>query len=274
MPITLTSCGVHKRRNCFPINFFRFRLKRTSRSSSFPLFLFSSFPLFLFSSFPLFLFSSFPLFLFSSFPLFLFSSPQAIVNNQIWRPMIDSLITKRLLSMLCIDEVHMFVQFGLTFRQEFALLQSVLFKKLRVKASPSAELSRFHTAVPVLFMTATCNQSMVAQNEKLSGLRFDRSSNIFWPSADAMHHQNVCLRVAYSTYPLSSFKKLVGPALETSRLRKYIWYANNRDIIERHTKMLGSWIDQQGFKSDVVSVTGAQMKEQKFHHIKLASSRD
>jgi superfamily II DNA helicase RecQ len=171
--------------------------------------------------------------------------------------------------MIYIDEVHLFVQFGLTFCQEFALLQSVLFKKLQVKGSPSAELSRFHTTVPGLFMTATCNQSMVAQIEKLLGLRFDRSSNIFWPSADAMHHRNVCLRVAYSTYPLSSFKKLVGPALETSRLRKYIWYANNRYTIQRHTKMLGSWINQQGFKSDVASITGAQMKEQKFHHINL-----
>jgi hypothetical protein len=65
--------------------------------------------------------------------------------------------------MLCIDEVHLFVQLGLTFCQEFALLQSVLFKKLRVKASPSAELYRFHTTVPVLSMMATCNQSMVAQ---------------------------------------------------------------------------------------------------------------
>jgi superfamily II DNA helicase RecQ len=145
--------------------------------------------------------------------VFLFSSPQAIVNNQIWRPIIDSLITKRLLSMLCIDEVHLFVHYGLTFRQEFALLQLALFKKLRVKASSSAQLACFHTTVPVLFMTATCNLSMVAQIEKLSGLHFDLSSNKFWPSADAMHHRNVCLRVAYSTYPLSSFKKLVGPAL-------------------------------------------------------------
>jgi hypothetical protein len=119
-------------------------------------------------------------------------------------------------------------------------------------------------------MMATCNQLMVAQIEKLSGLRFDRSSNIFWPSTDAMHHRNVCLRVAYSTYPPSSFKKRVGPGLETSQLRKCIWYyANNLNTIERYTKMLGSWIDQQGFKPDVASVTGAQMKEHKFHHINL-----
>jgi hypothetical protein len=130
--------------------------------------------------------------------IFLFSSPQAIVNNEIQRTMITSLITKLLLSMLCIDEVHQFAQFRLTFCQEFALLQSVLFKQLRVKASPSVKLSRSHTTAPVLFMMATCNQSMVAQIEKQSGLRFDHSSNIFWPSADAMHYPNVCLRVAYS----------------------------------------------------------------------------
>jgi hypothetical protein len=29
-----------------------------------------------------------------------------------------------------------------------------------------------------------------------------------------------------------------------------------------HTKMLGAWIDSPAFKSDILSVTGAQMKEQ------------
>jgi hypothetical protein len=235
MHITLTSCGVQKHRNCFPIDFFRFPINTDTT-------------------------------------VFPFSSPHAIVNNQVWRPMIDSLIAKRLLSMLCIDEVHLVVQFGHTFRQEFALLQLVLFKKLQVlQVSPSAELSRFHTStVPVLFMMATCNQTMVEQIGKLSGLRSHCSSSIFWLSADAMHHRNVCLRVAYTTYPLTTLKKLVGPGLETSRLRKYIWYANNCITIERHTEMLGSWVHHQGgFKSDIFSLTGAQMKEQKFHYTNL-----
>jgi superfamily II DNA helicase RecQ len=47
--------------------------------------------------------------------IFIFSSPQALVDNKAWRTMIDSLIAKRLLSMLCVDEVHLFVRFGLTF---------------------------------------------------------------------------------------------------------------------------------------------------------------
>jgi hypothetical protein len=36
--------------------------------------------------------------------------------------------------------------------------------------------------------------------------------------------------------------------------------------------MLGSWIDQQGFKSNTVLVTGSQMKEQTFHHINLVAA--
>jgi superfamily II DNA helicase RecQ len=201
--------------------------------------------------------------------IFIFSPPQALVNNKVWRTMIDSLIAKRLLSMLYVDEVHLFVQFGLTIRQEFAQLQSVLFKKLQVKASPSADLSRVHTSVPVLFMTATCNKTMLDQIELLSGLRFDRSNNIFWPTADAMKHRNGCVRVSYTSYPLTSFKKLVEPALQGSHLQKFIWYANNRVTIKRHTETLGTWIESQGFQSDIVSVTGAQMKEQKFHHTNI-----
>jgi hypothetical protein len=47
--------------------------------------------------------------------VFLFSSPQAIVNDQVWQHMINSLIAKPFLSMLCVYEVHLFVQFGFTF---------------------------------------------------------------------------------------------------------------------------------------------------------------
>jgi hypothetical protein len=128
--------------------------------------------------------------------------------------MIDSLIAKRLLSMLCIDEVPLFVQFGLTFRQEFALLQPVLFKKLRAQVSPSTELSRFHTTVPVLFMMATCIQTMVVQIEKLSGLHFHRSSSIFWPSAETLCIIGMCVcTLCTLTYPLTTLEKLVGSGL-------------------------------------------------------------
>jgi hypothetical protein len=42
-----------------------------------------------------------------------------------------------------------------------------------------------------------------------------------------MKHRNGCVRVSYTSYPLTSFKKLVEPALQGSHLQKFIWYANN-----------------------------------------------
>jgi hypothetical protein len=121
--------------------------------------------------------------------------------------MINSLIAKQLLSMLCIDEAHLFVQVGLAFQQEFALLQLALLEKLQAKASPSAKLSCFHISVTVLSVMATCNQMMVEQIETLSGLPFDCSSNKIWASNDAMHHQNVCLQVAYIYNASSNLQK-------------------------------------------------------------------
>jgi superfamily II DNA helicase RecQ len=50
----------------------------------------------------------------------LFSSPQAILNKSfLWLKLIDWLIAHGRLSMVCVDEVHLFVHFGMTFRDEF-----------------------------------------------------------------------------------------------------------------------------------------------------------
>jgi superfamily II DNA helicase RecQ len=49
---------------------------------------------------------------------FLFSSPQALVKEgSVWIGLIDQLIASERLTMVCVDEVHLFVHFGLTFRK-------------------------------------------------------------------------------------------------------------------------------------------------------------
>jgi superfamily II DNA helicase RecQ len=63
--------------------------------------------------------------------LFLFSSPQTLVkNNSCWLSLIHWLIDNGRLSMVCVDEVHLFVHFGLTFRKEFQQITLKLFSKL------------------------------------------------------------------------------------------------------------------------------------------------
>jgi superfamily II DNA helicase RecQ len=62
--------------------------------------------------------------------VFIFSLLQAIVKNQVWCELIDFLISKQHLFMVCVDEVHLFAHFGMTFRKEFQHLDRKLFKKL------------------------------------------------------------------------------------------------------------------------------------------------
>ena len=94
-----------------------------------------------------------------------FSSPQAFTDNPIYRTMLHSLLNMKLV-LVCIDEVHLFVQFGLWFRSEFVHLKSVLFDHLRRGADSDK------TLVPVLFMTATCDRDLLGQLEILTGLTF------------------------------------------------------------------------------------------------------
>ena len=134
--------------------------------------------------------------------VFLFSSPQAILNKSfLWLELIDWLIVNERLSMLCVDEVHLFVHFGMTFRAEFKSLTPVLFSKLRVRGSNT------RSSIPILFMTATCTKSIVDTVEKIVGFMFDKDSNIFWPRPDEMQHRQVLLDVQYSTQALHVFKK-------------------------------------------------------------------
>ena len=69
--------------------------------------------------------------------VFIFSSPQAIVKNEVWCELIDYLIANQRLSMVCVDEVHLFAHFGMTFRKEFQQLDTKLFRKLRIGDSKS-----------------------------------------------------------------------------------------------------------------------------------------
>jgi hypothetical protein len=119
--------------------------------------------------------------------LFLFASPQVFVNHPVWRKPLDLIIQKKLLRFVAIDEIHLFIHFVCSFHQEFDWLKTYLFSKLQSHGSA------LQMMVPVLFMTATCNKTILQNVEPLSGLKF-HVTNIFWPSLPGMQHQNDCTR--------------------------------------------------------------------------------
>jgi superfamily II DNA helicase RecQ len=194
--------------------------------------------------------------------VFLFASPQVFVNNPIWRNLLDLIVLKKLLRFVVVDEIHLFVHFARSFRQEFAWLKPYLFSKLQYRGSSS------RTTVPVLFMTATCNETIVKNVELLSGLKF-HVANIFWPPPKGMRHRNVMLDIRYSSRPLGIIQPCLKKLLTTSSTSKYIVYSNRRVKIECIHSKLSLWLDSNDLQSvDTVSLAGTLTPEQKAHHIK------
>jgi superfamily II DNA helicase RecQ len=116
--------------------------------------------------------------------IFAFASPQVFVNNPIWRKFLNLIIQNKLLQFVAADKIHLFVHFARSFRQEFAWLKPCLFLKLQSHGSAP------RTTVPVPFMTATCNKTILMKVELLSSLKF-HVANIFWPPPPRMRHCNV-----------------------------------------------------------------------------------
>ena len=126
----------------------------------------------------------------------LFASPQALVDKVYWKEFVNVLINKTILRFIVVDEIQLFVHYGLSFRSQFAMLSTTIFKQIKT--------GRYATKIPVLFMTATCNLEMFEQLKLLTGLEFyNDHRNIFWPCSTLLMKTTVCTRVVYSNRPMS-----------------------------------------------------------------------
>ena len=90
------------------------------------------------------------------------------------------------------------------------------------------------------------------------------------PGANEMAHCHVYFGVAYTIRPLHTFQLKVGALLQHLHLKKYIYYLNTRAAIHLHVVEIGKWIDRNGFKSDILTIIGSQMREQKLYHIRVS----
>jgi superfamily II DNA helicase RecQ len=199
----------------------------------------------------------------SSTTVILFSSPQAMLNKKfLWLDFLNWLIDNNRLSMVCVDEVHLFAHFGMTFREEFKLLTPALFNKLKVGGSSTT------TTTPLLFMTGACTKSVVNSMQRIIGITFEATKNVFWPAAEEMKHRQVFIEVAHTTQAFSSFKKRLAPRLKASTVEKFILCSNTRAAVERVAPKLCDWIDLEGYKSDALKIIGALHREQKFYHVR------
>ena len=134
--------------------------------------------------------------------------------------MIETLIDKRPLRLVCVDEVHQFVMFGCTFRPEFSLLKDSLFKKI-ANNDDSNENSNDSSSLPInlkvllLLMTATFNIQLLSILQKMIGIR-TTPSTCLWSGRDEMQRRTARMSVAMTAQILKNVKVTLKELLSSN----------------------------------------------------------
>jgi len=62
--------------------------------------------------------------------IMLFASPQTIIDKPYWKRFIRLLVEKKLLRLVAVDEIQLFLHYSLSFRLQFTMLSTTLFKQM------------------------------------------------------------------------------------------------------------------------------------------------
>ncbi len=192
--------------------------------------------------------------------IILFASPQFLTGRK-GKSIMTSLLdeTTSALHMTLMDEVHIASQFGNTFRSEFGLLKSRLYKKL-----PSCCKIN-------LFMTGTCNEMIKTHFTELLGIKITHTE---WPEHQTMRHRFVSIEFQYTNMILKEVKKKCMPLLlsrSSDVEKKMIVYSNMREKIIKMTKQLELFLntDERLYLADAISIHGQLTHQEKAAYLKM-----
>ena len=184
-----------------------------------------------------------------------FTSPETLLNPICIR-FVKKLIDSNKLNLLCIDEIHLFLEFGISFRPIFQDMKTKIIKLLH-KDSKSLK-------VPLLMMTATFDLVMFNMIQKMLGINIDRE-HVFWAEYFTFQKRHINIEIKYS---IQSYKST------TDEIKRYFSQTDdNKGVIicstaskakEVQTK-LDHWLDSnESIEGDTVLVVGDLDTETKF----------
>ena len=200
----------------------------------------------------------------SNITIFIYTSPECLLREP-WRSMFVGLINSKVLKLVCVDEVHLFVMFGATFRKEFTLLKESFFKFL-IDPSPAAQSDIIGTflKVPLLFMTATFNSSLLDMLQKMTGVRIS-PPNYLLSSRSNMARRNIRIHVDFTTQRLKYIKSVLEDTLANNLKKKCIIYTNTSSCLEQMQADIELWLDmKEDIQGDVIVIYGDLKPEVKF----------
>ena len=152
----------------------------------------------------------------------MFSSPEALMSN-VWMEIFSLLLEKKLLRLFCIDEVHLFVEFGVTFRKVFVKMKRLIFDKLK---SINGALH-----VPILFMTATINLELQSLLTQMTGIVV-HPYNTCWGTPDSFNRRNIAIELKYTNQLFRFVKNTIVTKIKDKPNSKAIMFSNVAKKVE------------------------------------------
>ena len=99
-----------------------------------------------------------------------------------------------MLTMFCIDEVHLFVVFRLSFRKDFCKMKDTLLSSLLSKDNDTRQTKLI---VPFLCMPATFNNELLLLLERMIGMNFSQQC-VFWSNKKRFQKRYIHIQLQYS----------------------------------------------------------------------------
>ena len=192
----------------------------------------------------------------SSLSIFLFTSPESLLKD-VWLKLFKKSLLSNKIKLLCIDEVHLFVDFGLTFRKHFTILKEKLFNLLIVHDSSILK-------IPVLYMTATFNYQKLQYLIKMTGINV-LPQNVFWGDFNSFQRRNIYISSSYTNQIMKKLKSSLETSLLIAPTNKAIIYSNTAVKAIGLRNKVDNWLDSvSNLPGDTAVVIGDQETELKF----------
>lgn len=200
----------------------------------------------------------------STVTIFIYTSPECLMKEP-WKSVVIVLINRRVLKLVCVDEIHLFVMFGLTFRKEFTLLKaSFLMHLIDKKSTSNTTNGCYYLKVPLLLMTATFNRKLMSLLELMIGIKI-LPHKYLWRNLNGMARRNIKINVDFTTQRLRHIKNVLSITLSGNLDKKCIVYTNTASCLEQIQADIESWMDiDDSILGDSHVIHGDQKPEVKF----------
>ena len=158
--------------------------------------------------------------------------------------------------MVCIDEIHLYVAYGCSFRKKFQLLLNHLFAKIK--------LSHESSTIPILLMTATFNNQLLRLLEKMIGIHIC-NRNIFWADIKKFQKRHINISFNYSVQQYSYMKSQLQLNLTQGSTNKAIVITNVAKKSIQCQEHIDTWQDiENKVLGDTILILGDMESELKF----------